>query len=121
MFPTMMMPVTTGSPERIARILNAVTGWDFTMEEADLQAHRTANLLRCFNLRHGIKTDVEYPSPRYGSTPKDGPAKGMGIMPHWDGMLDNYYKVMGWDRVSGRPLPETLKSMELEYIIDDIW
>jgi len=121
MFPTMMMPVTTGSPERMVRILNAVTGWDFTMEEADLQAHRTANLLRCFNLRHGIKTDVEYPSPRYGSTPKDGPAKGMGIMPHWDGMLDNYYKVMGWDRVSGKPLPETLKSMELEYIIDDIW
>lgn len=121
LFPTMMMPVTPGAPERMIRILNAATGWDFTLEEADLQAHRIANLLRVFNLRHGINTDVEYPSPRYGSTPQDGPAKGMGIMPNWEYMLDNYYKLMGWDRASGRPLPETLKSMGLEHIINDIW
>jgi aldehyde:ferredoxin oxidoreductase len=121
LFPTMMMPVNSGAPERMVRILNAATGWDFTPEEANLQAHRIASLLRTFNLRHGIGTDVEFPSPRYGSTPQDGPAKGMGIMPHWDYMLENYYRLMGWDRASGRPLPETLKSMGLEHIINDIW
>ena len=120
-FPTMLMPVTEGAPARIVKILNATTGWDFTLEEADLQAHRVSNLLRVFNLRHGIGTDVEYPSPRYGSTPMDGPAKGMGIGPHWENMLDNYYKVMGWDRMSGRPFPETLKKMGLEHLISDIW
>jgi aldehyde:ferredoxin oxidoreductase len=77
--------------------------------------------MRVFNLRHGIGTDVERPSVRYGSTPTDGPAEGKGIMPHWDDLLDNYYKVIGWDRASGRPLPETLKKVDLEEIISDIW
>ena len=121
MFTTLTMPMTPGSIERLTEILNATTGWDFTTEEADQQAHRISNLLRVFNLRHGIKTDVEYPSPRYGSTPTDGPAKGKGIMPHWDYMLDNYYQLMGWDRASGRPLPKTLKSLGLEELIADIW
>lgn len=121
MFPTMTIVVVPGSIERLVDILNATTGWDFTKEEANQQGRRIANLLRVFNLRHGIGTDVEYPSPRYGSTPVDGPAKGKGIMPHWEYMLDNYYKQMGWDRASGRPLPETLKSLGLEGIISDIW
>ena len=107
--------------ERVIEILNATTGWDFTKEEIDQQTHRVSNLLRVFNLRHGVKLDVEYPSPRYGSTPTDGPAKGKGIMPNWEYMLDNYYKVMGWDRASGRPLPDTLRSLGLEDIISDIW
>lgn len=121
MFPTMTIVTAPGSIERLVDLLNATTGWDFTKEEANLQAHRIANLLRVFNLRQGITPDVEYPSPRYGSTPVDGPAKGKGIMPHWEYMLDNYYKKMGWDRASGRPLPETLKRLGLEDIIADIW
>ena len=121
LFPTMMMPVTAGAPERMVKILNATTGWDFSSDEADQHAHRVANLLRVFNLRHGVGTDVEYSSPRYGSTQQDGPARGMGIMEHWETMLDNYYAQMGWDRKSGRPLPETLRGLGLEYIIHDIW
>ena len=115
------MHVSPGSIERIVEMINAATGWDFTKKEADQQSHRIANLLRVFNLRHGIKTDVEYPSARYGSTPVDGPAKGKGIMPHWEYLLDNYYKAIGWDRASGRPLPETLEKVGLEEIVSDIW
>lgn len=121
MFPTMTMHVSPGSIERIVEMINAATGWDFTKEEAAQQSHRIANLLRVFNLRHGIKTDVEYPSARYGSTPVDGPAKGKGIMPHCEYLLDDYYKAIGWDRASGRPLPETLEKVGLEEIISDIW
>jgi aldehyde:ferredoxin oxidoreductase len=29
--------------------------------------------------------------------------------------------VIGWDRASGRPLRETLKTVGLEEIIPDIW
>ena len=121
MFPTMTMHCSPDSIERTVEMMNAATGWDFTKEEANRQSHRIANLLRVFNLRHGIKTDVEYPSTRYGSTPVDGPAKGKGIMPHWEYLLDNYYKAIGWDRASGRPLPETLEKVGLEEIISDIW
>ncbi len=121
MFPTLTLVSAPGAIEHLVEILNAVTGWDFTKDEADRQAHRVANVFRVFNLRHGIRTDLEYPSRRYGSTPVDGPTKGMGVMAHWEYMLNNYYEQMGWDRASGRPLPETLASLGLQNMIKDIW
>jgi aldehyde:ferredoxin oxidoreductase len=76
--------------------------------------------MRAFNIRHGITPDVEYPSIRYSSTPVDGPAKGQNVALHWDDMLENYYGTMGWDRTSGRPLPETLEKLGLGHIIPDL-
>jgi len=100
---------------------NAVTGWDFTPQEARDVGFRAANVMRAFNLRHGVSIETEQPSPRWSSAPVDGPAKGISIREHWDSMLDNYYKLMGWDRETGRPLPETLKAIGLEHIIGDLW
>ncbi|MFC1898717.1 aldehyde ferredoxin oxidoreductase family protein [Chloroflexota bacterium] len=101
-------------------IFNAVTGWDFTPQEAQNVGFRVANLLRVFNLRHGVPISAEQPSPRWGSIPTDGPAEGIGIMEQWEGMLDNYYNLMGWDRKTGKPLPETLKALGLENVIKDL-
>jgi aldehyde:ferredoxin oxidoreductase len=36
-------------------------------------------------------------------------------------MLDEYYKHMGWDRKSGRPLVETLRKLGLEAEARDLW
>ncbi|MBI4301052.1 MAG: aldehyde:ferredoxin oxidoreductase, partial [Chloroflexi bacterium] len=80
-----------------------------------------SNLLRAFNLRHGVSVEKEQPSARWSSAPEDGPAKGKTISPHWEGMLDNYYIEMGWDRKSGRPMPETLRALGLENVVKDLW
>ena len=79
-------------------VFNAVTGWGFTVKQAQNVGFRLTNLFRAFNLRHGIDVAREQPSPRWSSTPIDGPAKGKSIQPHWESMLDNYYNLMGWDR-----------------------
>lgn len=105
----------------ILEAFNAVTGWGFTPKEAQDVGFRAANLMRAFNLRHGVTVDVEYPSSRWGSAPVDGPAKGISIREHWDSMLDNYYRLMGWDRETGRPFPETLKALGLEHVISGLW
>jgi aldehyde:ferredoxin oxidoreductase len=105
----------------VLEALNAATGWDFTPNEAQDVGFRVANLMRAFNLRHGVAVDVESTSPRWSSAPVDGPAKGVSIAEHWDSMLDNYYRLMGWDRETGRPLPETLKSIGLEHVTGDLW
>jgi aldehyde:ferredoxin oxidoreductase len=107
--------------DHLVDMVNAITGWDMTPEEAMRSGVRTVNLLRAFNIRHGIGPQVEAPSTRYSSAPTDGPAKGKSIAPYWEQMLDNYYKEMGWDRMSGRPLPKTLQSLGLDYIVSDIW
>lgn len=105
----------------LAEAVRAVTGWDFTEEEAHQVGLRVLNLFRAFNYRNGHSRELEAPSPRYGSAPVDGPAKGKTIMTHLDEMLDRYYRTMGWDVASGKPLPETLEKLGLGYTVKDIW
>jgi aldehyde:ferredoxin oxidoreductase len=113
--------VTLGDLTLLAKAISATTGWNFKPEEADEAGRRFVNLLRAFNVRCGITPDQEHPSLRYSSTPADGPAKGKSIMPHWEQMLDKYYKLMGWDRETGKPLPEVLKRLDLGFVIKDLW
>lgn len=106
-------------PRLILECLNAVTGWEVGLEEAMTIGKRIVNLLRLFNLRHGHKIELEAPSSRYGSTPTDGPWKGVSIGPHWENMRENYYNHMGWDIRTGKPLPETLKKLGLSDIVTE--
>ncbi len=100
--------------------IEAVTGWKMDIKDAVRVGMRAINQLRVFNIRHGLKRESERPSARYGSTPVDGPVKGKGIMPVWDEMVKSYYSRMGWDPETGIPLPETLRSLGLEYLIQDL-
>lgn len=106
----------------VVELLNAVTGWDFTPEEAKEVGLRISNVMRAFNIRQGVPVvELERPSPRWASAPADGPAKGITIMPHWEEMLDNYYRLMGWDRATGKPLPGTLRRLGLDSVARDLW
>ncbi len=100
--------------------LNAITGWDFDVEEAMNVGRRLVNQLRVFNFRHGLTKEMEAPSGRYGSTPVDGPAAGQSIMEYWDEMRSNYYQNMGWDPETGKPLPKTLERLGLAHLIQDL-
>jgi len=82
---------------------------------------RIINLLRAFNFRHGHTPELERPSPRYGSIPVDGPHKGRNVAPFWEEMRDAYYRELGWDRTTGKPLPETLKGLGLEAAASELW
>ena len=104
---------TATALELLCQAVNSATGWDMDFQEAMQVGRRAVNLARVFNLRSGIKAELDRPSMRYGSTPLDGVAAGRAIMPHWDKMLQNYYNLMGWDE-NGKPLPGTLKALELE-------
>ena len=101
--------------------VSAVTGWDFSADEAKTVGLRAVNLMRAFNVRAGIKGELDRPSLRYGSTPVDGPSKGQNIMAHWDKMLRNYRRLMGWDEETGKPRPKTLQNLGLEDVAKDLW
>jgi aldehyde:ferredoxin oxidoreductase len=107
--------------EHVCRALSAATGWDYTKEEGMRAGRRTAALLRAFDLRCGLGPALERPSARYGSTPVDGPAKGQSALPHWDRMLDVWYECAGYDRKTGKPRPETLKDLDLDFLIPALW
>jgi len=105
----------------LAEALSAATGWDFPAEETMTVGRRIVNLLRVFNMRHGHTAEMDAPSPRYGSTPVDGPSEGKSIMANWDEMRSKYYQAMGWDAETGKPLPDTLKKLGLEHAIPELW
>ena len=96
--------------------INAATGWNMSLEEVMKVGRRVVNMMRVYNLKAGLTPDLEKPSPRYSSQPVDGPNKDKAIGPHWEKMLDRYYQLMGWDRKTGMPLPETLKELGLEHL-----
>ncbi|MHB8992138.1 MAG: aldehyde ferredoxin oxidoreductase family protein [Chloroflexota bacterium] len=105
----------------IVETMNAVTGWDMTVDEAYATGKRISHLMRVFNLEHGHTVRMEYPSTRYGSAQTDGPEAGRTAMPYWEDMRRVYYDLMGWDLETGRPLPETLKAVGLEDLIPRVW
>jgi aldehyde:ferredoxin oxidoreductase len=111
---------TDNQLDLMIQAVNASTGWDMDIPKAMEIGKRAVNLARMFNLRQGIDPKLDAPSLRYGSTPLDGPAAGKGVLPNWDRMLKNYYKTMGWDELTGKPLPETLEKLGIEYAIPKV-
>ena len=107
-------------PKMVLDCFNAVTGWSWSLDDVFALGKRIVNLLRVFNLRHGLRPEDERPSKRYGSVPVDGPAKGKDIMAKWPAMVQSYYRLMGWDEKTGKPLPETLRRLGLNALIEDV-
>ncbi len=106
--------------KRLARAISAATGWDMSPDEAWDVGKRAVNLMRAFNLQTGLSSEHDRPSFRYGSTPVDGPTKGISIQPHWDEMLRNYYEKMGWNPETGVPTKETLERLGIGSVWDDL-
>lgn len=101
--------------------VNAITGWDMDVPEALAVGKRAVARLRAFNFRHGLRPEAERPSARYGSTPVDGPARGIAIGPVFESMRDTYWTELGWTPGEGRPLPETLRRLGLDDLIPELW
>jgi aldehyde:ferredoxin oxidoreductase len=94
--------------------LSAVTGRELTPGDCLLVGERTINLYRLFNVREGLTPGLDTVSSRLMEAPVDGPNKGRALAPHLDQIVRGYYREMGWDEDTGKPLPETLARLGIE-------
>lgn len=94
--------------------LNAVTGWDVSMEELIQTGERITNLKRLHNIRFGLKKQDDG-LPRRLTAERRGTGGSADNLPDINTMLKEYYEYRGWSD-SGLPLPETVKKLELETI-----
>lgn len=111
---------TTGiSLDLIVQALNAACGEKFSFDEIKKISLRCINIRRAFNIRHGLCPEDDALSLRLLEPPPDGPSQGsiINIKP----MVREYYQRMGWDEKTGKPLIKTLKALELEDVISDLW
>lgn len=105
----------------LVEFLAATTGWDMDIHEFFKVIERGITLARCFNLRNMPRKELDWPSERILQVPADGPAKGKTAKKTLKGMISEYYHAMGWEERTGRPSTDTLKNLDLEYAIPDIW
>jgi aldehyde:ferredoxin oxidoreductase len=105
-------------PEDIVLAVNAVTGWDTTIDEILELGKRRLNMLRVFNAREGFDKESDKLPIRFFDTPlQGGPSNDFIVDKHkFDSALVHYYDLCGWDPETGNPSLETLKQLGIENI-----
>jgi aldehyde:ferredoxin oxidoreductase len=91
--------------------LNAVTGWDMTMNEALETGRRIQTLRQMFNIREGVKPSGIRLHDRMRGVPAmaEGPLAGVTI--DIDSLSRDFREAMGWDRDTAFPTKDTLQEL----------
>lgn len=97
----------------IAAALEAAAGMEMPAERLKRIGERIYNLQRCYNVWHGITRADDRLPRRFSHEPSpSGNARGQVIDP--EPMLDEYYRLRGWDPATGWPTAEKLRQLGLE-------
>ncbi len=97
--------------DTFARMLNLVTGLDFTGEELIAIGKRIYTLERVFNTRAGLSRKDDTLPPRFlNQELQEGASRNRLVK--LDEMLDRYYQVRGWDP-NGVPTEDTVQDLRI--------
>ncbi len=107
--------------DRWIGMFNAVTGWNYSIEDLSKAAERVANIRHAFNLREGINELQWTVHPRIiGKPPQTaGPLAGVTA----DIEAQDYWCLgaLDWDRVTSKPSKAKLLSLGLDDVAKDLW
>ena len=97
-------------------MIQAVTGWDVTVDELQEVGARRLNLFRVFNAREGLDRKADtLPKKFFKALKGTGPTSGIALkQEELEAALDEYYRLAGWTN-DGIPTPETLKNLDIEW------
>ena len=104
-----------------AAMINAVTGWNLTVEDLMEVGRRRLNLFRVFNAREGFgRKDDKLPKKFFKQLAGTGPTAGFTLtQAEIDMAIGLYYRMAGWT-ADGVPTPETLKRHDLEWAAEHL-
>ena len=101
-----------------ATLISSLLGWEFTASDFRKTGERIYNLERAFNVREGLTRASDTLPKRLLEEPlPEGPAKGHVV--NLEPLLEAYYKFRGWDE-NGKPTPQKLKELGLDWVIKEI-
>ncbi len=100
------------SLKELWQLVVACTGFDYpAVRDLERVGERVSTLARLFNVREGLNRRHDTLPPRNLDEPLgNGPAAGQVV--ELAPMLDEYYRLMGWDAL-GVPTPERLRELGL--------
>lgn len=98
--------------KELCQLVNACTGFNYaSVREFERVGERISTLCRLFNVREGFaRAQDTLPARNLSHPMPDGPARGQVV--ELDGMLDEYYALMGWDK-DGIPTADTIADLGL--------
>ena len=107
--------------DAIHEFINAMTGWNTTMDEVLKTGERIANMRHAFNLREGLNPlQFKVPDRALGRPPqKEGPLAG--VIVDEDTMVKEYLAAMDWDAKTTKPSKKKLLELGLMDIAKDLW
>ncbi len=107
---------TLYGPKETVEMVNAVTGWDVTVEELVRVGERRLNLMRVFNAREGFdRKQDKLPKKFFKALQGEGPTAGIALThEEVEFALDEYYKLAGWTK-DGRPTRAQLEKLDLAW------
>lgn len=97
--------------------INAVTGWEMTVQEVLQTGARIQSLRQEFNKREKIELASRKLHPRMAGTPPktDGPLKDITV--DIETLSSEYYSAMGWNPENGFPSEETLNKLGIQELV----
>ena len=108
------------SMSQLTEAVQAVTGWDVTLDELLELGERRLNLLRAFNAREGVGSEADTLPPKLLIPLKGGASNGMAVdFDEWHEARTLYYHMAGWD-LHGFPTRQKLETLGLDWVADDL-
>lgn len=106
-------------PTQLAETVEAVTGWDVTVDELMIVGERRLNMLRAFNAREGLTREDDKLPRKFTKSLKGGKSNGFVFPPEMlEQAKDVYYDLAGWDLATGTPTPEKLSQLGLDWVAE---
>jgi aldehyde:ferredoxin oxidoreductase len=109
------------SPEALVELINSACGYQYSIDDIMRCGERGWNLKRVINNRLGLTRANDKLPKAFLKPYKFSDGRTSGFAPDFIPMLEQYYAVRGWDRVTGFPVRKKLESLQLEWTIGDIW
>ncbi len=107
---------TLYGPAETVAMINAVTGWDVTVEELMAVGERRLNLFRTFNAREGLDRNADkLPKKFFKALGGVGPTAGIALThEEIESAKDEYYRLAGWTN-NGVPTKDSLSKLDIEW------
>lgn len=101
--------------------LNAITGWNYSMDDIVKAGERISDIRHSFNLREGLNPlDYKNPDRMVGKPPfKEGPLAGLTI--DEERIAREYCEAMQWDIKTAKPSKKHLIELGMEDVADALY
>ena len=104
----------------LTEFMNAVAGWELTLEDLINTGERILHMRQAFNVREGLNLlKFKIPDRLLGKPPmEEGPLAGVTI--NDDALLKEYFAAIDWDTKTAKPHRRKLQELGLEDVAQEI-